>query len=143
MRRIERSALMPYSADAMFAVVNDVVSYPRFLPWCEGSEVITQTPDELVARLDLAGAGIKRSFTTRNVLCRPQSIEVSLLEGPFSRLDGSWCFTELGEDASKVEMVLAFDFDNKLLSRALARVFDAAADKMVDAFCSRADQLYS
>ncbi len=142
MRRVERSALMPYPADAMFTVVNDVASYPGFLPWCTGSEVLSESPQEVIARLDLAGAGIRKSFTTRNRLQRPDSISMSLVEGPFSSLDGQWRFIQMGDTGSKIEMVLVFDMDNRMMNFAFSRVFDAAARKMVEAFCRRADHLY-
>jgi ribosome-associated toxin RatA of RatAB toxin-antitoxin module len=126
----------------MYAVVNDVAAYPAFLPWCVGSEILSETDSEIVARLDLSSAGIRKSFTTRNRLFPPDRITLELVEGPFSKLTGSWRFTQLGDAGCKTEMVLEFDFAHRLLDVAFARVFQASADKLVDAFCRRADQLY-
>lgn len=140
--RIERSALVPYSDEVVFSVVNDVESYPKFLPWCRGCEVISRDSTEIVARLDLAGAGVSQSFTTRNLLCPPKSIHLSLVDGPFAQLEGEWHFTRLDAAACKIEMTLSFSVDNSVLSLAVGKVFEAAADKMVDAFCSRVDVLH-
>ncbi|MCP5086740.1 MAG: ubiquinone-binding protein, partial [Rhodobacteraceae bacterium] len=37
MRRVSRHALVPYAADQMYALVENVVAYPEFLPWCTGA----------------------------------------------------------------------------------------------------------
>ena len=142
MHEVQRSALMPYSAKQMFDVVNDVVSYPVFLPWCVDSELLESSPTAIVARLDLAKGRIRQGFTTRNELDSPNYIRLSLVEGPFSLLKGEWHFAQLGDEGCKIEMSLRFDFDNRLMNATLGRVFSAAADRLVDAFCERADVLY-
>lgn len=142
MRQVERSALVPYSAVQMFEVVNDVASYPAFLPWCVASELLESSSSVIVARLDLAKGRIRQSFTTRNELDPPNHISISLVAGPFSLLKGEWHFKQLGDEGCKVEMNLKFDFDNRLMNATLGKVFSAAADRLVDAFCERADVLY-
>ncbi len=142
MKKVERSALMPYSAKQMFAVVDDVATYPEFLPWCVDSEIIEDTPGEMVACLSLSKGALKQRFTTRNQKVANE-IFMSLVEGPFSDLQGHWRFTQLGEDGCKIEMSLSFDFDSQLMNKTLGRVFETAADKLVDAFCQRADKLYA
>ncbi len=142
MQEVVRCALVPYSAAQMYEVVNDVADYPRFLPWCVSSEVITSSCNEMVARLDLAKGGIRQSFTTRNELDAPHHIHISLVEGPFSMLKGDWHFSQLGDDGCKIDMNLKFDFNNRLMNAALGMVFSAVVNKLVDAFCERADDLY-
>lgn len=143
MRRVNRSALMPYSARQMFDVVNDVRAYPDFLPWCRSSEILSADETEMVARLELSGAGLRHSFTTRNTISPPDSIRLVLVEGPFASLAGEWTFVQLGEDGCRISMDLQFDFDARLFNLVLEGVFKMAADKMVDAFCERADTLYT
>ena len=142
MRSIDRSALVPYSAEIVFDVVNDVESYPSFLPWCSGSEVLCRSPHEVVARLYISGAGMQKSFTTRNRLYSPVRIDLALVEGPFKGLDGSWLFTPVSDLGCKIEMSLTFELDSSLLNAAFAKVFNPAADKLVDAFCGRVEQLH-
>ena len=143
MKQVERSALMPYSASQMFNVVNDVAAYADFLPWCDSSEVLVKTDSEMTARLFVVKGGVKQSFVTRNVFEPPVRIELHLVDGPFTQLEGSWRFTPLGQDGCKVEMRLRFDFNSKLANLALGKVFEVAADTMVDAFCERADLIYA
>jgi ribosome-associated toxin RatA of RatAB toxin-antitoxin module len=141
-RRVNRSALVPYSAEQMFAVVNDVPRYPEFLPWCKDSEVLSETSDVMIARLTLAKSGLQQDFTTHNELHHPDMIKMDLVNGPFSRLSGEWKFQPLGEDGCRASMHLEFDFSSLLFNMTLAKVFVAAADKMVEAFCERADKIY-
>lgn len=141
-RRVNRSALVPYSAEQMFAVINDVPRYPEFLPWCKDSEVLSETSDVMIARLTLAKSGLQQDFTTHNQLHHPDMIKMDLVNGPFSRLSGEWKFQPLGEDGCRASMHLEFDFSSLLFNMTLAKVFESAADKMVDAFCERADKIY-
>lgn len=43
MSQISRTALVPYSAEQMYQLVNDVQSYPQFLPGCTGSRILEST----------------------------------------------------------------------------------------------------
>ena len=142
MRQVDRSALLPYSAEQMFELVNDVSAYPAFLPWCNASRIISVEPDVLVAELTVARSGITQSFTTRNLLYRPERIELQLVDGPFKKLSGSWDFRSLGQDGCRVEMQLSFEVDSRLAGVLLERVFEQATSSLVDAFCQRADELY-
>lgn len=142
MKTVERSALLPFPPEQVFDVVNDVASYELFLPWCEKSEVLEQADDSLTGRLTLSRGGIKQRFTTRNEFISGERINLHLVDGPFSTLKGRWLFTPLGDEGCKVEMKLTFDFDSQLANLILGKVFEQAADTMVDAFCTRTRQLH-
>lgn len=142
MTQVDRSALVLHTAEQMFDLVNDVASYPQFLPWCTGATVHESDETVMQASLNVAKAGLKYSFTTRNQLQRPGEIKMALVEGPFSKLAGVWTFTPLSEEACKVSLSLEFDFSGKLTSMAMSKVFNQMAATMVDAFVSRADQVY-
>lgn len=142
MAQVDRSALVLHTAEQMFNLVNDVENYPQFLPWCSGSTVLESTDEVMQASLYVAKAGLKYSFTTRNALQRPERIHMELVEGPFSSLSGVWTFKPLSDEACKVSLSLQFDFSGKLASMAMSKVFNQMAATMVDAFVSRADQVY-
>jgi len=139
MTQVNRSALVLHSAEQMFDLVNDVRNYPAFLPWCASTDVVSESSQELVATLHLAKSGLKYSFTTRNFLQRPDSMEITLVQGPFSSFRGKWTFTPLSEDASKVELQMDFEFKGKLTGLAMSKVFNSVATTLVDAFVMRAD----
>ncbi|MBN0986331.1 type II toxin-antitoxin system RatA family toxin [Amphritea pacifica] len=142
MTQVDRSALVLHTAEQMFDLVNDVESYPQFLPWCSGTTLIESTDEVMQASLKVAKAGLRYSFTTRNELQRPEIIRIELVEGPFSSLSGLWTFKPLSEEACKVSLSLQFDFSGKLTSLAMSKVFNQMAATMVDAFVNRADQVY-
>ena len=140
MARVQRSALLPYPAADVFAIVNDVLRYPEFLPWCSGAELLEETSEEIAAALSLSASGITETFTTRNRLTPFERIEMVLVSGPFRELSGGWTFVRLGEDEGcRVELDLNFQLTG--MKSLLGTVFNKAADQMVDAFCARANDL--
>ncbi|MFC3914661.1 SRPBCC family protein [Pseudaeromonas sharmana] len=142
MSRIQRSALVMFSAEQMYHLVNDVAAYPQFLPGCVGSEVLSLHGAEMVARVDVAKAGIHHGFTTRNQLQPGRVISMTLVEGPFRHLQGTWTFTPLDDDASKVELALEFEFSSRLVELAFGRIFTELVQMMVQAFTLRAKEVY-
>lgn len=142
MPTVNRSALVRHSPQAMFDLVNDFERYPEFLPGCRRARLLTRDGDHLVGELTLAKAGIEQSFTTRNDLHAPERIELSLVNGPFRRLQGRWLFTPMGENACKVSLELEFEFASRLLGMAFGRLFQQVAGQLVDSFTRRADDLY-
>ena len=139
---INRSALVMHSASRMSALVNDVSSYPLFLPWCSNATVIESDPAFMVASIEVQKGAIKQSFTTRNDLTEEHRIEMNLVEGPFSYLKGVWDFIHLKDDACKVELTLNFEIKQSIAKMAFGSVFSQAANTMVDAFCQRANEVY-
>lgn len=123
----------------MYALVNDVVAYPRRFGWCNAAQVLEQGEDRLVARLDLGFGALHTWFTTENTLSPPHRIDMALRDGPFRRLDGYWDFHALDESACKVTLVLDFEPTSRLLGPAMAIGFQGLADRMVDDFVRVAD----
>ncbi|WP_127959960.1 type II toxin-antitoxin system RatA family toxin [Serratia microhaemolytica] len=142
MPQISRSALVPFSAEQMYQLVNDVHSYPDFLPGCTASRVLAASHHEMTAAVEVAKAGISKTFTTRNTLQDNQSINMQLVDGPFRKLIGGWHFTALSPEACKVELHLDFEFTNHLIELAFGKVFKELANSMVQAFTQRAKEIY-
>lgn len=141
-KRIERSALVNFSAEQMFKLVNDFESYPQYMSGCVAAEPIDRGEDWLEARLTLEKAGIRQSFITHNTLNPPHSMALRLVEGPFKRMDGEWTFTPLGDDACKVNFWLEFEFSNRIVGFAAGKLFEQVATEQVNALCRRAKQVY-
>ena len=142
MPQISRTALVPYSAEQMYQLVNDVKSYPQFLPGCSGSRILDESASQMMAAVDVSKAGISKTFTTRNILVSNQSIIMQLVDGPFRKLMGGWKFTPIGDDACRIEFQLDFEFTNKLVELAFGRIFKELAGNMVQAFTVRAKEVY-
>ena len=143
MPAIHRHAIVPYTPEQMFRLVDDVERYPEFLPWCAAAKEISREGDVVTGRVELAKGGIHKAFTTRNKLTPPERIEMSLVEGPFRHLHGFWCFDPLkGGEACKVMLELDYEFSSRLVSMAIGPVFNTVANSLVDAFVARAKKIY-
>jgi len=142
MTHVQRSALLPYSAAQMYQLVNDIDSYPEFIPWCVACEVHEENEIEKQATMSFAKRGISASVTTCNELQVNKSITMRLKKGPFKHLVGAWVFHELDEDSCKVELDMQFTFSNRLYEATLGAVFNQVANKLVSAFTERAQVVY-
>jgi ribosome-associated toxin RatA of RatAB toxin-antitoxin module len=139
---VEKSALVKFSAQQMFDLVNDIEAYPRFLPWCSDSRILKREGDIVEAELLISKGGFKKSFSTRNIIDEGGRITVSLLEGPFSYLEGTWDFMPLREDASKISLNLEFEMPGLLANLAFGAVFNQICNTMVSSFTQRAKEIY-
>lgn len=140
--KVSRSALLPYSAHKMFDVVADIRSYPGFLPWCEGMQIMSEDSEEVIAKLLISYGKLNFSLTTKNRMVKDKSIAMSLIDGPFSSLSGEWRIQYLGEDACKVSLEMDFMFDNPITHRLFGRVFQNVISAQLEAFQKRAQQLH-
>ena len=142
MKKIARSAIVEHSAAEMYALVEDIEAYPRFLPRCTGAVVHERRPGATKATLSVGVAGLSQSFTTLNENRPGEAIDMRLVEGPFRRFQAQWRFVPLSPRACRIEFSLQYEFSSRALGRLLAPLFDGMADTMVDAFVRRAAQVY-
>jgi len=142
MAKVSRSALLMYSAQEMYQLVNDVNAYPEFLPGCSETNVLLDQVNLMKASIKVSKAGISQTFVTENTLVEGQSISMKLLEGPFKHLSGGWTFTALDEQACKVSLDLEFEFSNSIVKLAFGRVFHELIGSMVKSFSNRAKTVY-
>ena len=142
MPSVKKSVLVQHSALQMFDLVDQVERYCEFLPWCAGASVLQTRDSGKTARLDIAYHGVRTHFTTENVNHRPESIVITLKDGPFRHLHGEWRFIALAPDACKIEFELAYEFATRILDAAIGPVFGHIANTFIDAFVRRADVCY-
>jgi ribosome-associated toxin RatA of RatAB toxin-antitoxin module len=141
MKEIRRSALVEHSADQMYRLVDDVESYPQFLPWCREVHV-EMIGGQRHATLTAGLSGIRQSFTTVNENQPGRSIDLRLVEGPFKRFKATWQFTPLSASACEIVYTMQYEFASRVIGKLLEPLFDQIADTMVDAFTRRADELH-
>lgn len=145
MKTVSKSVLIWYSPEEMFSLVIGVEQYPQFLPWCDKAQVLEQDSTGMVAEVGIAFSGIRQSFVTRNTHEPGRRVQMHLVRGPFSRLEGDWHFLPVGDGtqrACRVELQLRYGFDNAALAALVGPVFDRIASTMVEAFVKRAEQVY-
>lgn len=141
MPTVQRRAHVPYSAEQMFDLVNDVERYPEFLHWCRAARVDVRQGNTLEATLDIGVLGFQQSFRTRNTLQRPERIAIELVSGPFRRLRGEWQFTGTSS-GTDVSLSLRFEVTVSPFGVVFSKIFEELAGAQMGAFTARASKLY-
>jgi len=145
MKTVHKSVLIWYSPQEMYALVTDVRQYPQFLPWCDHTHIVEEDRAGMTAEVGISIGGVRQAFVTRNTHTPTSRVDMCLVDGPFSSLDGQWNFHMLGDGtqrACKVELTLNYGFDNITLGKLVGPVFDKIAGSLVDAFVKRAQLVY-
>lgn len=145
MKHVKKSVLLWYSAQEMYQLVTAVEAYPQFLPWCERAEILAQDAQGMTARLHLKYLGVRHAFTTRNVHVPGESVQMHLVDGPFSVLEGTWQFRPIGnadKPACKIEFDIRYAFSSRALELAVSPVFDRITNTFVDSFVQRAEAVH-
>ena len=143
MRKVSRSALVPYSAAQMYELVKDVEKYPLFLPWCNDAEVHIRGDDFIEASLELHRGHISKRFRTRNQFIENESLDIALVGGPFRHMSGGWTFHQLGDAGSKVALELEFEFESRATDVIFGRFFENTCNALVDSFTQQAARIYA
>lgn len=142
MRRVQRSALVPYSSREMFLLVDDIEQYPDFLPWCNDATVLSRVGEVVEATLELHRGSLSKHFTTRNTLNPHSSIDIALVGGPFRHLEGGWQFLDLDATGCKVSLDMEFEFESMLVDMMFGGFFEQTCNSLVDAFNRRAVSVF-
>jgi ribosome-associated toxin RatA of RatAB toxin-antitoxin module len=138
MQEVKRSALVNKPPHELFALINDIESYPQFLPWCTHARVLSRTPEQIVATIGVRQGALRGEFTTRNTLTPDRSIRLELVSGPFRTLEGEWRLTPVEEQGCRVELTMRFAFNNRLTALLFEPLFANTIGSLVDAFVERA-----
>ena len=126
----------------MFDLVADVGRYDEFLPWVVAVRVRSDSDSEMIADLLVGFKAIREKFTSRVQKHRPDHINVHYIDGPLRDLDNSWDFRPLADGGCEVDFCVDFTFCNPVFEALAGQYFDRAFRRMVEAFETRAAQLY-
>ena len=139
--------LLPYTPDQVFALVGDVDAYPQFIRWITALRA-GEVHDEgegvtsLDAQVSVGFSFLKESFSTHVRRDAPRgTITVSLISGPFKRLENVWTFKP-HRVGCEVVFDIDFQFRGRMLDMLLKANFGYAVDKLIGCFEARAHQLY-
>lgn len=139
---VEKIVLVEHTPAQMFELVDQVEDYPKFLPWCGGTQLHLRSETLTTATVHINYHGVKSHFSTDNTKRFPHHMQMCLRDGPMKHLDGSWQFSPLGDSACKIEFRLHYEFSSRMLEKVLGPVFSHIANSFVEAFVKRAKQLY-
>jgi ribosome-associated toxin RatA of RatAB toxin-antitoxin module len=138
MREVKRSALVSQPPAKLFALINDIESYPQFLPWCTHARVQSRSAREIVATLGVRQGALTGEFTTRNTLDTDRAIKMDLVSGPFRTLQGQWLLTPVDVTGCRVDLSMRFAFKSALTGILFEPLFAQTIGSLVDAFVVRA-----
>ena len=138
MPEIRTSVCVNYSPEEMYALVNDVKAYPRYIPMCSDVRLIEEQANRLKATITMSKGMVRMSFTTLNSMVEGSSISMQLVEGPFKKMNGVWRFEALEAGGCEVDFKLQFEFASAMLSLAFNGLFKEVTESMVSAFCKQA-----
>ncbi|QCN96881.1 type II toxin-antitoxin system RatA family toxin (plasmid) [Azospirillum argentinense] len=134
--------VLPYTPEQMYRLVADVEKYPEFLPWCLAARIRRRDGDVMFADLVIGFKMVRERFTSRVELDEAnRRINVQYTEGPFQYLNNHWIFTP-HEGGVCVDFYVDFEFRSKMLQKIMGVLFNEAVRRMVQAFETRANQLY-
>lgn len=138
MREVKRSALIAQPQRRIYALINDIESYPQFVPWCRSARIEARGDGEIIATLGVARGPLRTEFTTRNILDPDSSVRMQLVRGPFRTLEGQWTLMPIGDLGTRIELAVRFEFESRFSAAVFDPVFEETAGSLVDAFVRRA-----
>jgi ribosome-associated toxin RatA of RatAB toxin-antitoxin module len=158
MREIKHSALIAQPAARLYALINDIESYPSFIPWCTHAKVLSRSEREIVATIGVQRGPLQSEFTTRNELEQDRRVLMHLVSGPFEMLKGEWLLTPIaqadprsapppaaaeprtvsGDSGCRVQLTMKFAFKNPLTAVLFEQKFAETTGSLMDAFVARA-----
>jgi ribosome-associated toxin RatA of RatAB toxin-antitoxin module len=141
-RRVHRSALVAAPAALMFDLIDRVENYPSFLPWCVATRLIERSDELVSATVTVGWKQLRIEVTTRNPKRVPERMEIHLEGGTFRHFMGLWELRPLGERGCRVDFTLDYELALPGADRVAGNLIDHAADRMVDAFVIRAENLF-
>lgn len=139
---ITKSLLVPFSAQQMYSLINDIEAYPDYLPWCKAATIHTRAETQLEATLCIGKGLVKQTISTLNTMIPNSQIKMQYKAGPFNHCDGEWNFIALEDCKTQVEFAINYDFKNALAAMAMEPLFNPITTTLIDAFYKRAQELY-
>ncbi len=135
-------AKMPYNQRQMYNIIADIEKYPQYIKWLNFIDILEDSEDRKVARLDVEFLNIKKSFVTEDFFTPHSQVIINHVDGPFNHLTGSWEITEIDSQSSRIDFYIEFDIKNKILSSVFGKVFQKSLSEIVRCFYERAIYLH-
>lgn len=127
--------------DRLFDIVQDIESYPLFVPGCVEARILSRKGAVWVVH-NVFGFGplLRSHFTTRAEVSAPHSIDIVSSDGPWRRLELAWRFQTVA-GRCRIDCRVAFAFRSALMAR-LGTIGASQMERvMADAFERRARAL--
>lgn len=134
-----------FTPEQLFDVVADVDSYREFVPWCQGSRVLSRKDEHhFEAELEVGFKVFVERYTTRVRLDRPHLVECKVDDSHlFTYLDSTWRFVP-GErpGTTLVDFRVDFCFRSPVYRQAVSLFFKEVVESQLRAFEDRCYSIY-
>ena len=138
MKRIYKEEEINVAMSIIFNLINNIQEYPKFLPWCKKTEVTKESENLQIGKIFISKSFINWSFSTKNIIDRNKSISLSLIDGPFDKLDGSWNFKEIDDNNTLVSLEINYKFKNSLIELSIEPIFTTIMNSILESFVDQA-----
>ena len=138
MNFIKKSEEINVSHDLIFALINNVEDYHKFLPWCSDSKIISDTNNKMAAEIEISKNFVNWKFSTENTYSLNKRIDIKLIDGPFNHLEGYWKFKKLDNYNTTVKLYLEYKFDSRIIELSIKPIFSKIMSSILDSFISEA-----
>jgi ribosome-associated toxin RatA of RatAB toxin-antitoxin module len=88
MNYINKSEKINVSKEMIFNLINNVDEYENFLPWCSSSNILSDDDQTMSAEIEISKSLVNWKFTTKNIIQKYKIINLQLIDGPFTHLEG-------------------------------------------------------
>ena len=137
---------LPYRPEDLFDLAAEVERYPEFITWIQSLKLLSaeDTDDGRRCRAEVSVGfkGFNETFVTDvNARRSTQTIDVSLVRGPFKKLSNTWRLTPL-PSGSRVEFAIQFEFRNFVLQTLADANKRYAVKRVIDCFIAEAERRY-
>ena len=138
-----QSTTVKFNNKQMYALVNNITSYPEFIKSCKKSQIHWQTNEFAEVTLHIVKGFFRFKLLTHNYMIKNKSIVVNLIEGPFKNMTCIWKFIPLNSSTSKISLVFDLDSSGSKLASTLKVIFDSFMSQILSNFSYRALAIYS
>jgi ribosome-associated toxin RatA of RatAB toxin-antitoxin module len=138
MQKIYKEEEINVSMPIIFNLINNIEEYPKFLPWCKKTEVIKEAENSQIGKIFISKSFINWSFSTKNIIDRNKSISLSLIDGPFDKLDGRWNFKKIDDNNTFVSLEINYKFKNSLIELSIEPIFATIMNSILESFIDQA-----
>jgi coenzyme Q-binding protein COQ10 len=143
MQALKVTRQSPFTAQQMFDLICDVDRYDEFIPYCTAARTRERTETEMLGDLAIGYKFLRETYTSKISMARdPLTVTVAQAKGPFRHLFNQWVFEDT-ESGCDVHFELQFDFAVPMLKKLIAPMMDRVVEKFIDAFETRALEIYS
>ena len=138
MKSIHKEEDINIDIETIFNLINDIESYPNYLPWCTKTEVKEESADTIIGKIFISKSFINWNFSTKNTIKKNELISLELVDGPFENLTGKWTFSSINKFNTKVSLDIDYKFKSSIIELSIEPIFSSIMNSILKSFVQEA-----